>query len=285
MLNEPPLAPDWSHNAASGNPNSVGMDQSFIFPQTGMITPFASPNPAQDLSHRRPYLDIYSLPEKSRVETQIQVTMRLHPLPPGITKLHLQTYTISKSKLVAKPSPEKSADMLELYAMLVSTTAMWDPMKRKRASDEAIKFEPQDSPREGRRSSSGDTTPSEDDENKPLNGGPVQICKGCIERERKRAGRKKTKNKEEEDEWLKDEAKRTIVFNCPEVKEWTQPAPPKHGENTQPLRLDSNNLQIPRDAPQLILPMRIACYCRHQEEKNGFQWVLVATTPVSLSRD
>ncbi|KAK4698010.1 hypothetical protein P7C71_g146, partial [Lecanoromycetidae sp. Uapishka_2] len=271
LLNKPSSVPDWSHNAMPGDLSSVSMDQSSISPQPAMNTPYASPTSVQDPPDRRPYLDIYSLPEKSRVETQIQVTMRLYPMPPGITKLHLQTYTISKSKLVAKPPPEKSPDTLELYAMLVSTTAMWDPMKRERAADKAIKYEPQEAPREDRRSPSGDTTQSEDDDIKPLNGGPVQICKGCIERERKRAGRKKTKNKEEEEEWLKDEAKRTIVFNCPEIKDWQQPSLPKDGESIQPLRLDSNNLQIPRDAHQVILPMRIACYCRHQEEKNGFQ--------------
>lgn len=271
MLNGPPVVPEWPHSARSDDLHSVGMDQSSSFPQTGMATPFASSSPTHDFSRRPPHLHIHRLPEKSRVETQIQVTMFLHPLPLGVTKLHLQAYTISKSKLVAKPPPEKSSDTLELYAMLVSTTAMWDPIKRKRAFEEAIKFKPQESPKEDRRSSSGDTTPSEDDDKRPLNGGPVQICKGCIERERKRAGRKKTKNREEEEEWLKDEAKRTIVFNCQEVKEWQQPPLPKEGERTQSLRPDSNNLQVPRDAPQIILPMRIACYCRHQEEKAGFQ--------------
>jgi hypothetical protein len=178
---------------------------------------------------------------------------------------------MSKSKLVAKPTPEKALDMLELHAMLVCTSAMHDPVKRKRAVDKAIELS-YAVKREGRRSSSGDVTTKEDEENKPLNGGPVKICMGCIERERKRAARKKTKNIEEEQLWQKDEAKRIIVFNTPEVKEWQQPSPLKNGEHVQS---DSayTDVVFHENALQVDIPMRIACYCRHQEEKEGFQYV------------
>lgn len=161
--------------------------------------------------------------------------------------------------------------MLELESMLVCTSAMVDPAKQRRAFARAagIRLEYNEN---GRRSSSGDGTSVEDDEDKPENGGPVNICMGCIERERKRAARKKTKNVEEEELWQKDEAKRTIVFNCSEVKEWQQPSQPKVADGDDGAAGNYGGLSsFPEGAMQVDLPMRIACYCRHQEEKIGFQ--------------
>ena len=104
--------------------------------------------------------------------------------------------------------------------------------------------------------------PDENDPERPLNGGPVTICQGCITRERKRAARKKTKKVEEEEEWAKDEAKRVIVFNCPEVREWCIP-----GSKETPIK---DSTTVPSSI-SVKVPMRIACYCRHQSEKMGFK--------------
>jgi hypothetical protein len=137
---------------------------------------------------------------------------------------------------------------------------MQNPEYRRRAFERAAT---QDNSQEDARSESSD----EDDENKPLNGGDVKICVGCVTRERKRAARKKIKKVEEEESWHKDEAKRVIVFNTHEVKEWQAPTsqPPSEatGERPEPF--------IPDGAMQVDAPMRIACYCRHQNEKLGFQ--------------
>ena len=269
MLSEPSQTQDWPYSSASGSASAFSQSQPSVFQRPAVAMPFASPVPTSG-SPFLPVLHVHSLPPKSRVETQIPVKLALHPLPPGISKIHLQTHTISKSKLVAKPNPEKSLDMLELHAMLVCTSAMQDPAKRDRALARAAAF-PSDEKIKGCRSSSVDTTSSDDDENKPANGGPVHICMGCIERERKRAARKKTKNVEEEQLWQKDEAKRTIVFNTQEIKEWQEPSPPKIGENSQYPATYGQNAQFPESAMQVDIPMRIACYCRHQEEKIGFQ--------------
>src|SRR5450432_1420614 len=78
-------------------------------------------------------LTIHPTPLKSRVETQIPIKLTLFPMPPGITKLHLPTHTISKPKLLSKPPHEKSADTLELYTTLVCTSAMQNPEYRRRA--------------------------------------------------------------------------------------------------------------------------------------------------------
>jgi hypothetical protein len=205
--------------------------------------------------------------------------MTLFPIPPGVTKLHLPPYTISKPKLLAKPPPAKSADTLELYTMLVCTSAMQDPEKKRRALERAVlASHTVKEEAGGRRSSSGDAELVIPDEDQPLNGGEVKICVGCITRERKRAARKKSKKPEEEEPWQKDEAKRIIVFNTPEVKDWQ---PPSLQPNTVPNGQDGGyenavmNYEAPSPFPdtarQIDAPMRIACYCRHQNEKQGFQ--------------
>ncbi|KAA8911777.1 hypothetical protein FN846DRAFT_773689 [Sphaerosporella brunnea] len=84
-----------------------------------------------------------------------------------------------------------------------------------------------------------------------LYGAPVQICDPCINRERKRASRKKHKKPEEEEKWALDETKRIIVFNTNQVRQ----------------------LERPQGAAAVYAEtqMRICCYCRHHGEKEGFQ--------------
>lgn len=231
-------------------------------------------------------LIIHPIPTKSRVETQIPIKVTLCPMPPGITKLHLPKHTISKPKLLSKPPPEKSPDMLELSTMLVCTTAMQNPEKRRRAlaraargpdvncksSDSQNMEDTAEGPDVDYKSphyQNMEVTADDDDENKPVNGGEVQICGGCIIRERKRAARKKVKKAEDEEAWHRDESKRVIVFNANEVKEWQAPTsqPPSEatGERAEPEPM------VPEGAMQIDAPMRIACYCRHQGERFGFR--------------
>ena len=272
MLSEPSHTQDWQCSSASGPASAFSQVQPSVFQQPAVARPFASPAPNSGPAYQ-PMLDVDPLPPKSRVETQIPVKLTLRPVPPGISRVHLQTHTISKAKLVAKPTPEKSPDMLELHATLVCTSAMQDPAKRSRAFARAAAVSSTEK-KENRRSSSGDAISSDEDEDKPVSGGPVHICMGCIERERKRAARKKTKNVEEEQLWQKDEAKRTIVFNTQEVKEWQELSSLKTGESFPHIPATyGHNTQFPETAVQVDIPMRIACYCRHQEEKIGFQFV------------
>ena len=154
--------------------------------------------------------------------------------------------------------------------MLVCTSAMQDPVKLRRAFARAAGADSgpkQES--DGRLSSVDPAAEDDDDENKPLNGGEVVICPGCITRERKRAARKKLKKVDEEESWLKDEHKRVIVFNTQDLKDWQPPskdsAAEMDGDGPPPL--------VPDGAMQVDAPMRIACYCRHQNEKLGFQYV------------
>ncbi|KAF7544959.1 hypothetical protein G7046_g9671 [Stylonectria norvegica] len=196
-------------------------------------------------------LRILPTPLKSRVETQIPIKMTLTPLPPGVTRIHLPGHTISKPKLLARPNPERSPDMLELCVTLVCTSAMEGDGVKQRALERAAGHDQRYLP------------PLDDDKNSPQNGGDVRICVGCITRERKRAARKKIKKPEEERVWSQDEERRVIVFNTQEVKEW-QPLSGVMDPTGRPEPV------VPNGARQIDAPMRIACYCRHHGEKMGF---------------
>lgn len=231
-------------------------------------------------SPAQPVLMIHPTPHKSRVETQIPIKLTLFPMPQGVTKLHLPPHTISKPKLLAKPPPAKSAEILELHTMLVCTSAMQDPVKLRNAFARAAQTSAEVKKEEGRRLSSGDAETAIEEDDQPLNGGAVQICVGCITRERKRAARKKSKKPEEEEPWQKDEAKRIIVFNTGEVKEWQSPSHTHAGSGGADASLENMvgyerpSQRFPEHAKQVDAPMRIACYCRHQNEKLGFQYVM-----------
>lgn len=235
-------------------------------------TPFrnrlASPATIPNLpvsSQLQPSLVIGPILEKSRVETQIPVVLTMHYLPEGIKRVHFPPSSISKSKLLSRPPPPKSPDMLELDVALVCTSAMFDPTKRKLALNREAG---------GQQHMKGICNREENQ--RPCDGGEVNSCPKCIKRERKRASRKKVKNLEEEEVWQRDEAKRIIVFNTQEVIDLQDLAmahnatenmevagktrrPCDHAVPARPNSIDIN------------LAMRITCYCRHHEEKIGFQ--------------
>ncbi|KAI9312677.1 hypothetical protein BX666DRAFT_1985507 [Dichotomocladium elegans] len=71
---------------------------------------------------------------------------------------------------------------------------------------------------------------------------PVKVCQGCIQRERKRAERSKNDNRARID--AAPEQDRILLFNCGPVVNFS--------------------------SGDAILPTRIACYCRHHNEKVGF---------------
>jgi hypothetical protein len=186
---------------------------------------------------------------RSRVETQIFVKMILSPMPAGVTKLHLPSHTISKPKLLSNPSPARSPDTLELFVNLVCTSAMEIPGAKQRALERAA-TRPQ-----------GYLADPNDESERPQNGGDVRICSGCIQRERKRAGRRKNKKPDEDKVWMQGEEQRVIVFNTNEMKDW---------QTYTPLVDKSGTTINFNSAMQVGAPMRIACYCRHHHEKMGF---------------
>ncbi|KAJ5902120.1 hypothetical protein N7495_002648 [Penicillium taxi] len=231
--------------------NHMSPNMNFSSPSAYQIPANFASSPAQSppdaMNSMQPILTVHPTSLKSRVETQIPIRLTLSPLPVGVKKLRLPSHTISKLKFLAPSSTEPTPDTLQLYASLVCTSAMQDRGKLKRAFART----------RGERYSSG----AEDE--RPLDGGDVKICAGCIQRERKRASRKKQRKPEEDELFQKDEEKRVIVFNTSEIKEWTEP--PKSAS------AGYSDISATPGSMQVELPMRIACYCRHQNEKIGFQ--------------
>lgn len=223
----------------------------------GSVPDFVS-SPPNARGRSRPILTVHPTSLKSRVETQIPIKLTMFPLPAGVKKLRLPSHTISKPKFLAKPETSRSREILELHTSLVCSSAMQDQKKLTRAFARARG----EIDRRGSSTASGAENTSSEEEDKPLDGGDVQICPGCIQRERKRASRKKQRKPDEDELFQKDEEKRVIVFNTNELKDWVEPLK------------DSASSFSPPGAMMVELPMRIACYCRHQNEKLGFQYVL-----------
>lgn len=191
------------------------------------------------------------------------MTLYVWPLPQEIQKLHLPTVSISKPKFLAKEIV-KSRDTLELHTSLVNATAMQNPELRRvallRAQGVDVKSEADSS---GSPMDEGTDGSSEDnDVNKPINGGEVKICENCIQREHKRATRKRTKAQDGEDTWFQYANERIVIFNEKEYQEW------------KPIDTGKDAIageQLPEGTVKINVPTRIACYCRHQSEKIGFQ--------------
>ncbi|KAK3683579.1 hypothetical protein B0T22DRAFT_383805 [Podospora appendiculata] len=204
---------------------------------------------------------IPATPTKSRVETQIQIKLRLTPLPPGIKRIHFPKRTISKPKNFSKPPFEPSADTLELHTSLVCTSAMQNPDFRQKALARALKAAVY---RNANGTLAEEISPP-DDALKGQDGGEVLICQGCRTREQKRAGRKKknTKSGSEEASWQSLEMHRVVVFNCNEVEIWKEPKFNDPNPENHLFSIDA--------------PMRLACYCRHHSEKLGFQVIFTIT--------
>ena len=258
---------------ATFSPNMQFPNAGFSFDPDSSATPstfakdISSPPSTVNSADGPPQLYVYPTSLKSRVETQIPIKMTLAPLPTGATKLRLPTHTVSKPKFLAKLEAQRSPEIMELSTSLVCTSAMQEPRKLERAFARARGEDVSNLTRPSPTSSLGSHSSRDDDEN-PLNGGEVRICSGCIQRERKRASRKKQKKPDEEEMFQKDEEKRVVVFNTNEIKEWVEPT---RDENGAVSGLPGNMHVTPAGAVQVELPMRIACYCRHQNEKLGFQ--------------
>lgn len=197
---------------------------------------------------------------KTRAETQIKVQLIMDPVDSDF--IHFPRKTLAKPKLLAtadeRQTIESSGTATHLDLHLVCATAVEKP----NGMDQAL-----------RRAAGKEATPQRpsgiaiseldnDDPAHPQNGGAVLICEGCKERERKRYDRKK-KKAEDEVEWSQYENDRIIMINEKEYKKWKDVDP-------------SNRLLSPK-AKQVEFAMRIACYCRHQENKSPMGYRVVFT--------
>lgn len=269
MWNQSTQNPAWNNdysNAFASPGGALGLTPSPVM-NNATKAPDTNTKPVVD-GDRIP-LHVAPIPAKSRVETQINIRLTLDWLPPKVKMLHLPTHTIAKAKLLAK-DVIMAEDTLELHTMLVCTSAMNQANLRERALQRAAALDNSDIVARAIAAGAKKEDEEEDEADKPANGGEVKICTNCINRERKRAARKKLKKEEEQAHWEKYETERVIVFNTNEYKQWAE-------WQQSPAPKDNNNMQVsdyyrPTDsAMQVVAPMRIACYCRHQNEKDGFQ--------------
>lgn len=267
----------------SGQYTSPGAGLGTFSPSSAMngATPPAAPAPALGLSP----LHISPLSTKSRVETQINVIMTLEKPPPGIEHLHLPLHTIAKSKLLSKEDVDPSRT-LELHTMLVCSSAMNNPQWRAKALERAAAQRNSDVQNRAERIREAvakatseeeknmllDPSKNVSEEEKATNGGEVRICANCIQRERKRAGRKKLKREEEQQHWERFETERVVVFNSNEYLPFKPPEQNMRDNGPMPTHADAESQYIPPEGSlQVTAAMRIACYCRHQSEKEGFR--------------
>ncbi|KAL8995207.1 MAG: hypothetical protein Q9169_004995 [Polycauliona sp. 2 TL-2023] len=297
-------------NTAIVSPNN------FNFPLPRYIPPTATFHaPSQPEQY---HLRIEPISIKTRVETQIPVKMTLNPLPLGITKLHLPARTMAKSKLIAKPRPSLSSDTLELDVMPVCASAMKKPnawqqalaLARGEDLSALLTQHKQPSPSQGPHERVNATTKID-----AKDGGPISICDGCVNRERKRANRKIEKEESAEDiMWKQSEKDRIVIFNENEIMEWKpygtidlQESAGKRGKSKKNVE-SGKDAQTPAFTPgpgmpcyqmakQVRLQMRITCYCRHQGETEGFQVIFTLkdhhgicvaqgmTTPILITDD
>lgn len=168
-----------------------------------------APEKIQNLKYN---MIVGDFPVKSRVETQIRISLRVFP-PPVEPIVHLPTDTISKPKLQLKTPfiPNPNCLMLDTIVCCASNLRQY-----------------------------------------------ANMCRGCINRERKRASRKKVRLPVEDAHWRAEVERRVIVLNCREVVNFSDLED-----------IDVNGQQI--KSKRLELPIRLACYCRHHNEKIGFK--------------
>ncbi|KAF2243239.1 hypothetical protein BU26DRAFT_437374 [Trematosphaeria pertusa] len=200
-----------------------------------------------------PQVHLVSDKTKTRAETQIKMQLTLDPLEPGTEYIHFPRKTLAKPKHFATPEEkeeiESKGDVTYMDVLLVCATAVEKP------EDLQIAFRRAAGKERVPRRAAGSTISEldKDDPAHPQNGGEVIICEGCKERERKRYDRKK-KRAEDEKEWTDYENDRVVMINEKEYKKWKE--------------VESHDQQFSARAKTVEFAMRIACYCRHQEEKS-----------------
>jgi ankyrin repeat protein len=280
-----PQSIDFDFTSVSRIPLHGGWLPNLQIPAGIPLQPYPIPGSQNHAPQQPTLFTIGAIPSKSRVETQIPILFTVSSLPAGVTKLHLPTHTISKAKLLQRPTPEESRDMLELHAILVCSSAMMYEDKKREVLERARQVASRGRAPSALTANKGDQNGEQrQDGPSPQDGGDVNICAGCVVRERKRAGRKKLKKPEDEHLWQQDERRRVVVFNTNEVRDWvdlpSQPPPvssPKEAQQRYQFLMSEAQKHQARQVHQIYAPMRIACYCRHHSEKIGFQVIFTLT--------
>ncbi|KAK7536958.1 uncharacterized protein J3D65DRAFT_667663 [Phyllosticta citribraziliensis] len=181
----------------------------------------------------------------SRVETRFKVTFTLSNAQMGVKRVRLPRHLISNDRYLAKNEEAANRQTLQLRTLLVSA----DTMERPEIKLEALKEAATGSQKSARE---------------------VKICTACINREIKRANRKKDNSK---NPWKGEQGKRAVILSGEEYSTWE-----RH-------QVENGKIDL-----QLQMDVRIACYCRHHDSKQGFciiftlvdcegRWVAQGMTP------
>ncbi|PSN68444.1 hypothetical protein BS50DRAFT_365235 [Corynespora cassiicola Philippines] len=247
---------DFFDLATSSSPDVLFSDESHL----------SSPEATQDLQTPP---QVYLNPDKTktRAETQIKVQLVVDALDDRFEYIHFPRRTLAKPKLLSsaeeKAEIEARGDALHMEVLLVCATAIEKKENLEQALRRAAGKE--NVPRRGKGVAVSEV--EKDSPEHPQNGGEVLICEGCKEREKKRYDRKK-KRADDEEEWWSYEDERVIMINEKEFKKWKD--------------VDANcSEQYSAKAKQVEFAMRIACYCRHQEEKTpqGYRVIFTFKDP------
>ncbi|KAK9461261.1 uncharacterized protein V1516DRAFT_624531 [Lipomyces oligophaga] len=89
----------------------------------------------------------------------------------------------------------------------------------------------------------------------------ISVCTSCMNREHKRASRKKQPTPDDT-QWLEKQDNRGIMFNCNEILDIADNQNPDES-------LCSTSYS--EEVKNVVIPIRIPCYCRHHNEKIGFR--------------
>lgn len=190
--------------------------------------------------------------------------MKYENFPKNIKNVRFPEYTVSKPKHMA--GAVITEETLQIHTMLVSATAMRKPdlvcRAFERAREKALsppKPELIKKPEDDFQSRlEKKLLPSSNKRKYPINGDPMEggeviICGACMAREERRAARKKAKPEAFDSVWKGHAQHRIVIVNSNCMREV------KDVE-------DSSSSTKFCDAQ-----IRIACYCRHHGEKEGFR--------------
>jgi hypothetical protein len=94
---------------------------------------------------------------------------------------------------------------------------------------------------------------------------PILMCDKCLNREKKRAFRKKNLDTSEQRYWSDGRLRRLAIFNCKEVVS----IPLEKSCAVENANAASSPLIV--QGREIHLPLRLACYSRHHSAKNGYR--------------
>jgi hypothetical protein len=209
------------------------------------------------LTSQQVYFEYETL--KTRAETEFKVHLVLDIDGSNFDKIHFPRKAISKAKQLAgmeeKADVTGEVNVVRMDTYLVCASAMAYPLlfgqalRRARGEEE----EPQ------RDADVEVSALPRAHPGHPQNGGQVRICKRCQTREHNRVSRRKPGYVQTamEKVWHEYDHDRVIIINALEYTALQRPDIPGFGESAREVKFS----------------MRIACYCRHQQEdaQSGFQ--------------